>query len=476
MATVIEFSRFRQTKNPTMTQLPPTPVETNAGQALAPVRDAERTTIQQAVSRTKKFKRGQDAATVAARLGEVLERAAAQGIPKTRVLQAGWPGARLKDLDKITVPPSSQGASASRLGRLQKGPGNYARVGMAAARLLRMDVDDMLLHLFRGTSVDAVNEELCLRVLHEPEAEECWGLLSRQISEMVAWVIRGARLNDHVVRAAATRGRYDLAADKLLPASIVLFQHGPLANNFESYDEFPPVPSVLIHEDELAHFRRGTLRLLSPEGSAEAIKVNVRIVRELRLAIGPVDLLTEAGPLFEVRTRVDVAAEGNPIRLLRPWLYLDGTEAVDVLWNGVVRSAVLDFEPEPEHEAEADQLRVPLDGAGEGLNGGPLQPEHVYAVWYPITPRTCQRLLMRSANDFQSSVGWPRVRENMATLCLSGTVGAALEGALLSQPCELSETLLAEARRLSALVIDFAAERRLHAVALHEQALQRWSS
>jgi hypothetical protein len=258
-----------------------------------------------------------------------------------------------------------------------------------------------------------------------------------------------------------------------------LLPHGPLAHNFEISDEFPPIPSVILFEDLLLAPFESSLRFDghgSFEMAVESLLVEVRIWREMRLAIGPVDQIERPGPLFEVRTRVDISADNRPVLLQRPWLYLSGPENVEVIRDHKRYTARIDFSPETPFgsEKEADS-RALLEGPGLGHSGGPLQPEHVYVVWYPVTPATCLKLLNRPLST-DTSVFRLRVPESQTeTFLPSGTIGGAIEAALLTEDGYRVDLELAkEARRLGEMVTTYSIKSRAKANNLHLQRLARW--
>ncbi len=436
------------------------------------VRAVERSKIHQAVRQTKKLGTA-DGEVVARRLTDFLEHAKEKGIRRTAVLKKALPNQHLKYLAKLTLPPKGEPVPDRRWGELQKGPKNYASVATAAAELLQEDVEDVLLQLFRGTAVDDTNQTLCQRLGEMPEIDDCWLHLSKRISDMVRWVSKKTGMQEHVRRTAGVTGQYDLGEGAIRPSTGALFPHGPLANEFEVVDEFPPVPSVLIHEDEIGVFPSRHLELTHGDTSI-SLKVDVHAIRELRLAIGPVDSFEDVGALFEVRTRIDLTGAAEPIELLRPWLYLEGHGSFDVRWRGAVWHAELEIDPD--HDPLAGAPLAPLEGQGQGWDGGTLQPAHNYAVWYPVTPRTCERLLSRPTNAFQHSARCPYDRTSVPTLCPAQTVGAAIESAVLTGAERLQESLLSEAVSISDLVKAYVGERRQEAYALHQEASRRWSA
>jgi hypothetical protein len=471
MDNVIQLSDLRETRGKkTMSETAAqTAISTTSGSF--PDRASEKAKIRQAIERTKKL-RSADMDTVAGRLWDLLERARRQKIARKAIIEKALPGKALKYLDKLTAPREGNGPSETRPGRLQQMPDNYALVAATAAHLMNEDVEDILLHLFRGTSVDDTNQALCQQLGEILEVDDCWHQLAGRINDMICWLSEKSGMQDHIRRAVTNTGAYDLGERCIRPSTGLLFPHGPLGHEYEVYDEFPPVPSILIHEETIASFTARPLELTQGD-IAVHLEVDVQVVRELRLAIGPVDTYEDVGALFEVRTRVDLTGVTDGISLIRPWMYLDGTEAFKIRWKGAIWEAYLEIDPD--HDPLKGERLVPLEGKGEGLGGGPLQPEHVYAIWYPVTPRTCERFLSVPVNSFQGSTGCPYDRTNLPTLCPAHTIGAAIESTLLSGAECLQDALLSEVRSISALVQAYVAGRREEAYALHQEASHRWS-
>jgi hypothetical protein len=444
------------------------------------IRESERFAIVVVVERNPVF-RATD--VVARRLTQMLDEAKNKyRVNRTVVVRQAWPSfatPQLKRLYKITL--GAEGPhSSEHIRHLDKRVKNYAVVARAIADLCGWNAEDTLIDLFRGTSIE---EEMKAERLHAPvreEPTEACQRLANLIHAMGAWIAQEVDFPAHLERIAKIRGRYDLAVDAISSAGGTLLPHGPLAHNFEISDEFPPIPSVILFEELLLPSFKSSLRFDARKGVEAALKnllVEVRIWREVRLAIGPVDQISRPGPLFEVRTRVDISADNRRVLLRRPWLYLSGPENAEIVLDGKICTAEVDFSLEMpiDGSPKATASRAPLEGLGLGDGGEPLQPEHAYIVWYPVTPIVCQSLLNRYS-PADTSTFRLLVRENQVeTLLPSGTVGAAIEAALLTEDeHRIDFELMKEGRRLAEMVTRYSIEKQSKANNLHMQGLARW--
>jgi hypothetical protein len=406
-------------------------------------------------------------------------------VSRTVVVRQAWPSfptPQLKRLYKITL--GAEGPhSSEHIRHLDKRVKNYAVVARAIADLCGWNAEDTLIDLFRGTSIE---EEMRAERLHTPvreEPTEAYQRLANLIHAMGAWIAQEVDFQVHLERISKIRGRYDLAYDTINSAGGTLLPHGPLAYNFEVSNEFPPIPSVILFEELLLPSFKSLLRFdVTKKGVEAALKdvlVEVHIWREVRLAIGPVDQISRPGPLFEVRTRVDISADNRRVLLRRPWLYLSGPEDAEIVLDGKICTAEIDFglEMPTDGSSKAMVSRAPLEGLGLGLGDGgePLQPEHVYVVWYPVTPIVCQSLLDRPL-PADTSVFRLLVRENQVeTLLPSGTIGAIIEAALLTEDeHRIDFELMKEGRRLAEMVTRYSIEKQSKANNLHMRGLARW--
>jgi hypothetical protein len=351
--------------------------------------------------------------------------------------------------------------------------------------------------VFRGTRID---RELQARVRSSAaaavEPDNCWQELSARIHELAAWVAEAAGLREHQRRLVATTGSYDLADEAIRPNSGLLLAHGPLHGSFEVSEEHPPIPSVLLFEEELAPAFPAVLTLTPPDadggpaGSAEeTLQVEARVRREVRLAIGPADALAQPSPLFEVRTRVDLVAGKEALAVRRPWLFMRtrtfgcgpeespgaGVEDVEIQIGDAWRSGSVELGPRASDGRRWEELLAWPDFNGPG---DPLQPEHGYAAWRLVTPELCAELLdTPPAWDGAVRFWLPFPPLRLPTLAPEGSIGAWVEAALVAEDGpRLDRALLEDARRLVALVKDHEARRKAEALALHERASVRWSA
>jgi hypothetical protein len=271
MSNVIEFATIRQGRDREAMNSASVQSGDREPSTLISARTIERSKIHQAIKQTKKLGTA-DGEIAARRLTNLLDRAKEKGITRTAVLKRALPNQQVKYLEKLTLPPEGRPVPDRRLAELQKGPKNYAALAKAAAELLNEDAEDVLLQLFRGTAVDDTNQALCRQLGEMPEIDDCWLQLSKRISDMVRWVSKKTGMQEHVRRAAEVTGKYDLGKGLIRPSTGALFPHGPLANEFEVFDEFPPVPSILIHKDQIGFFPSRVRNKICSQTHANAVR------------------------------------------------------------------------------------------------------------------------------------------------------------------------------------------------------------
>jgi hypothetical protein len=401
-------------------------------------------------------------------------------------------GVPAKRLDKVMLPRQGALSSeeyaqriASRRSRLQRRAKSYRRVGVAlASRMngrLSWQQSEILVRLFRGTRIDRVLQHLVNENVDEmAEPENCWHELSRRLHEVAAWVAREVGLKEHQRLIASTPGSYDPTERKCRPNRAPLLKHGPLNGNFEVWEEWPPVPSVLLFEELLGDSVQAVLtRSTNDELVGSAVgtdnaekRVRAKVWREIRLAIGPADAVEETSPLFEVRTRVDVADGDVPLELVRSWLYLP-SDSVQIMVNGECCEMELELPPSaPCGKLWEELLAWPRFSPD---TRGALQPEHNYAAWRLITPELCAELLNKIPSGSGSNI-WLRYEPpKRPTLAPEASIGAAVEVALLAPDGpRLDLILLNEARELVQKVKTYVDERRKEATAMHLGASMRW--
>jgi hypothetical protein len=289
-------------------------------------------------------------------------------------------------------------------------------------------------------------------------------------------------------------GTYSLQTESIEASGSFLLPHGPLANGYEVWEEFPPIPSVPLFLKLLAGPFERTMKVIGADGLDRTILVTVTVSREVRLAIGPADERETPRPMFEVRTVADmVDGDGWNWAGRRKWFYFEGTEEFttqDEHGNEVIAEIELGPEPGvegrwiplleegdvgtsmPPHLEFAEQKAVQLS---EDVPG-PRQWEHVYAAWRPVTSISCADLLGRRLSEgryaLQLESGHPRGR----TLLPNDIVGSWVESALTNGDRSLEKTLEADAERLSALVRDYIIRQRSDAEASHRRALAEWAN
>lgn len=397
--------------------------------------------------------------------------------------------------------PSEKGANpARRRGQLReiKMPRKLLFYAERIAAAAGEPKDDLLLEAFRGTRLDAAVNQNALGLDQEAELEEFWTSLSGTLHALAAAIARSEKLKDHTERMVALQGAYDLAADVIRPTTSGRLLDRPLANWNNHWSEFPPVPSVVLFSEPKSV---SMPRELTIRETGSVIPVQMTVLREVRLAIGPADSVLVPAPLFEFRSVLQITGPDGPMRIRVPWLYLDENE-VEVECNGAWQSADVPFA-----DAENNCFVRPYDqSAGFGADWGllsslyrleesararfparleaPLQFEHAYIVWRPVTADTCRNLLLRPLNgadedglppaalgSFQAAPDGQRPE----TFCPPGTIAEAIELALHVQgPAGLPMRLRAEAARMAALVRGWHAERAVAAEVTHRNLRASW--
>lgn len=334
--------------------------------------------------------------------------------------------------------------------------------------------DDMLLEAFGDTSLE---REVTARQQGkgpEPELEAFWATLSDSLRALAGAVVRAEGLEAHTERLVALHGSYDLAADAIRPTSQGRLLDRPLANWNNHWSEFPPIPSiVLFTEPKSVTVERG----LTIRDTGRVIPVRMTVLREVRLAIGPADSPLVPAPLFEFRSVLHLVGPAGALPIRCPWLYLDEDEVeveIDGAWHMAdIPFAGADLEDIPEaHPPEFDSGRWRFPARLEL----PLQYEHSYIVWRPVTADTCRGLLLRPR--FEVTLGMFQAEpadRKPETFCPPGTLAEAIEAALhVDGPDGIPMRLRAEAARIAALVRGWHAERAAAAEAVHRDLRARW--
>ena len=255
-----------------------------------------------------------------------------------------------------------------------------------------------------------------------------------------------------------------------------------VANWNEHVDEFPPIPSVVLFSEP----KSATVdRRLTVRDTGETVPVRMTVLREVRLAIGPADNLLMPAALFEFRSVLQLVGPEGALRIRCPWLYLDEGE-VEVEVNGTWCTADIPFDggnpdkipegfvAEP-HVAEVVGPRLMTWRFPAALEA-PLQLEHNYIVWRPVTADTCRELLLRPRLEVvlgsfttEPSTGRPDI------FCPPGTLAEAIEAALhVAGPEGLAGRLREEANRMVSKVRAWQVERAGTAEAVHRDLRTRW--
>ncbi len=350
----------------------------------------------------------------------------------------------------------------------------------------------MLLGLFRGTSVANNMEAERDRITTGSDPGDDWEALANLIEETAAAVSRKTGLREHLRKTSTLYARYDLAIDEILPAGRPLMVTEPLAHAFEVHEQFPPIPSTILFEELLVPRFERVLSFPKGENSGSPqgdLTVEVSVWREVRLAIGPADQIETPRALFEVRTRVDLSSDGELVAVRRPWFYLkdESPEQVEVLLDdGDVVEALINLGPPKDadlglRKANAAFISfLPEEYLSWVPLQGPLQFEHVYAIWYPVTAENTTNLLSRSAHGDPSD-NRPEIRLHLhdivtETRVPEGTVGALLETSLLGDEQTIQAALIERALQLVNLVEHYAVEKRHRALEKHESVIARLRS
>jgi hypothetical protein len=251
----------------------------------------------------------------------------------------------------------------------------------------------------------------------------------------------------------------------------------PLANSDEHVDEFPPVPSVVLFTEPKSET---VGRFLTFRNTGEAMPVTMSVLREVRLAIGPADDVLVPAPLFEFRSVLHLVGPDGPMRVRRPWLYLDEDE-VEVHVGGTWRMADIPFDGgDPDAMPEGYDAEMLATGTKlwkfPAALEAPLQLEHNYVVWRPVTAGTCRDLVLRPRHEVTLAIPSPEGRDDAPeTFLPPGTLAEAIEAALhVEGPEGLAGRLRTEAARMAALVRGWHVGREGAMEAAHRALRAHW--
>ena len=232
---------------------------------------AELRNIDEAISNVSTFDKAEDAQRAARNLTEMLREARERGVRKAKIARKVWPSDEsnpAKRFDKITLPRT--GEPNQRLLRLQKRPSNYQRAAEALGELVPgWSREEALVRVFRNTAVGRELERIVLgRASRVSDPDSCWHNLAEMFDALARAVSDQNGLPAHFERISQTPGRYDLAAQAIVPAHVDilsggdrLLHYGPLANDFALWGHYPPVPSVPLFDNHLAGPFSQTLEL-----------------------------------------------------------------------------------------------------------------------------------------------------------------------------------------------------------------------
>lgn len=429
------------------------------------IRQWERDEVARAI-RENKILKGSSRKRAALNLARMLNDVSAheRGL-RTKIVSLAWPNddVPLKKLDLVTLPLSGD-AAQRRLDRLAKKPKHYEKLARAIAQISRRNIGDVCVEAFRGTEIEAGVARRAQAF--STDYPEDWDRLVELIEAMTTSIAKRTGLRDHLSRIATRTGTYRLDRDTIEPSGSCLLPHGSLTNGFEVFEEFPPIPSVLLAAIALVEPFERTLNVQNAEGAKRNLPVIVHIWREVRLAIGPADDTVTPRPMFELRTAVDLIDESNhDWASLRKWFYINGQEdfrAIDQ--EGTEVAAMVDLGPVPGTEARW----VPL------LEDGARQYEHVYATWVPVTSLSCAEFLNGSISDRCALVPEISGGRGVATLLPHDTIGSWIEAALTDEDRTLERRLEKESERLVALVQNYIDQTREEASERHRRALSQW--
>ena len=464
------------------------PVVPKADERLSAVRrNAELREIPNAIQRVRTFKTKEDFMQAARNLTEMLREAREEkGVKNEEIAREVWRNDEKpsKRFDRLTVPRDSD-LHEGRIKRLKKRTSEYKEVALVLGERVPGWVPNAaLVRVFRNTSVDRELRAIIEgRETRASDPDSCWHNLADMLDTLAESVSRKADLRSYLQRIAITGGRYDLAKNEIVPAHFDLvsggdrlLHYGPLADDFAIWNHFPPIPSVPIFDELLIPPFRHALTITAAESrEVTAVEVQVRVWRQIRFAVGPVDTMDRAGPLFEVRTRLELSDEEKQIELPMPWLNLESPEEVEIMIDGHEFRGTIDFSL---HDLGGRSWMDLLMWRGFGFQNSDLQPEHNNAAWRRVTPELCAELLNRpKLTDVPTEFGlYFHAAAKEPTQTPEGTLGAALERALRAQDesC-LAFLLLEDAKRLVKLVGDELTRRRVEAIGLNESVMASWS-
>jgi len=417
-----------------------------------------------------------DRKRIAQRMHQLLQDAAGSTRgTRTEIARRTWPNepVPLKKLDRLTLPPDTV-PSPKRLERLVGKPRDYAALAATIAEFLERRREDLQLDLFRGTRLDADVTAQLERFVDTHSAD--WERLADLIHGMADAISRRVDLQDYLKVISGRLGTYSLETRTVRPSSSFLLPHGPLANGYEVGEEFPPIPSVPLVGRRLAAPFARSLRLQAEDQVEHSVHVTVNIRRDVRLAIGPADDRETPRPLFEIRTSVELEDDtGHDWAARHPWFYLDGsTEQFPCRGsNGDTFAGEIALGITPGAQGRWVPL---LEDDADPVSSPVRQWEHVYAVWRPVTARSCAELLNMQVTDGRAAISTPSGGGTGHSFLANDIAGGWVEAAITDGDHALEQELEAEAERLKQLIHEHILHIRSEADARHQQSWSRWQA
>ncbi|WP_156640049.1 hypothetical protein [Bosea sp. PAMC 26642] len=347
-----------------------------------------------------------------------------------------------------------------------KKPNKIAEYAKKIANAICEPEDDILLLAFRGSSLDdAVRAGEV-----EPELNVFWSMLSETLQTLACQVARVEKLHAHIECMTVLPGRYDLAAEQIFPSSSSLLR-GPLANWLEHVEDFPLIPSIVLFTEP----KSITMQcIVTVHITNQSIPVDLTILREVRLAVGPADDRHSPAALFEIRSVLELIGPDGPLHIRKPWLYLD--ELYD--------------EVEIELAGKWHRVNVPfMEGNLSLRSDGPFglrfpaelepdQGEHNYVVWLPVTAGTCREVLLRPCEEVVLDPQMAGLEDRrLESFLPPGSVAAAIEAALhVDGPSGLPERLRADTVRIIAIGRAWASFRTDQVGVVHRNLRKEWEN
>jgi hypothetical protein len=471
-------------------------IEMNAaGPFREAVRQWERDEVARAIQENKILKLS-ERKKVALNLAHLLNEAGTdERGSKTRIVRLAWPNddVPLKKLDLVTLPLDAE-PTQKRLDRLAKKPKRYAQLAIAIAHILGRRWHDVWIDVFRGTQIEAGVTARAGKF--SDDHSDDWDKLAELIAAMAAAVAKRKGLREYLRRIGDHAGTYSLETETIRLSGSSLLPHGPLANGYEVWEDFPPIPSVPLFVKLLAGPFERTVKVVGTDGLDRIIPVTVTVGREVRLAIGPADERETPRPMFEIRTVTNMFdRDGWNWAGRRKWFYLEGMERFtteDKHGNEFEAEIELGSEPGVEGKwiplfEDGDQavpLPIQLDDVEQARLAlsqmdapGAHQWEHVYATWRPVTSISCAELLGGRLSEGRYALQLDFGERRGGTFLPNDIVGSWVEAAVLTngdRPIE--RALEADAERLAALVRDHIIRQRSEAEANHRRALAEWAN